>query len=209
MTAIIAIAVNPEKEEMPYFLIASDSKRVLKQEDEHGILQTIAEEEDFKKIHFVKDRVIAFAGKLEDWFIEELISKLNDCDLKFEDFSKQAFDYVKDYILNYSPFDFARCNLVIGENRRFQPKIAQFLVAKEDIEKSFFNIGSPEKGNAIPVIIGNIQGMDDLFEKFNQRVRNAVNLNAYVVKKAAREYIEGVADRVPEYCNKNIVIKKI
>lgn len=209
MTAIIAIAVNPEIVELPYFLIASDSKRVLKQEDEQGILQTVAEDEDFKKIHKVKDRLVAFAGKIEDRFIDELLIKLNGVDLDFDDFSRLAFDLVEDYIENYSPFDIARCNVIIGENRNYQPKTAQFLITKDNNENSRLNVESPEKGNAIPVAIGNIQGMDDLYDRFLNRVRNAVNLNSLVVKKAAREYLKGVAKRMPEYCNENIKIEII
>lgn len=208
MTAIIAIAVNPAEQEKPYFLIASDSKRVLKQEDENGTLQTVQIDEDFNKIHVIKNRVLGIAGKIEDHFIEELITTLRDSDLNFEEFSKLAYDVVDDYIKSRSPFEFARCNIVIGENDNYKPKICQFLIIKHS-DSSILNLETVEKGNALPVTLGNVEGMDDLFNNFRKRTMNAINFNSFVVKRAAKEYIIGVADRVPESCNKNIVFKKI
>lgn len=209
MTVIIAIAVRPKEKELPYFLMASDSKRILMQEDEQGVLHTVKVEEDFKKIHMVGNRVLGIAGKIEEEFIVELIATLAETNIDFEAFARRAFELTKNHILNKSQFEFARCNVVIGENRNYQPKLAQFLIIKNDKNESTFNIASPEIGNAIPVRIGNVQGTDDLFERFCVRARNAVNLNSYVVKKAAKEYIEEVAERVPEFCNKNVVFKKI
>lgn len=209
MTAIVAIAVNPAEGENPYFLIASDSLRVLRQEDDQGHLRTVFVGNDFKKIFEVNKRVIGIAGKMDDGFIEILIDQLKERDLNFEDFCSFAFGIVKNYVKNQSSFDFTRCNIVIGESNGIKSSIAHFLISKENADEGKLQILSPEKGNAIPVNIGNTKGMDDIFEKFKTRVKNAVNLNSFVVKKAAREYVESVADRLPEYCDKNVVIKKI
>lgn len=208
MTVIIAIAVKPSKIEKPYFLMASDSKRVLMQENENGEWALIQTDEDFKKIHMIGDRVIGLAGKFDDFFINELITKLSDTKLEFKEFVKLAYNLTKNYIEN-SSFEFSRCNIIIGENRNLRPKLAQFLVVKGEISKSKINIAEPELDNAVPLNIGNVDGMDDLFEQFQTRVRNAVNLNSYVVKKAAKEYVENVAHRKPEVCNKEVQIIKI
>lgn len=209
MTAIIAVAVNPAAGEKPYFLIASESMRVTKEVDEHGQFQTVSVENDFKKIHKINKRVIGVSGITDDWFTEKFVSQLEESDLEFKSFCKLAFDLVKDYIKNNTLLDIARCNVVIGERNDFTSSIAHFLIIKGSEEESELYIASPGRDNALPINIGNVKGMEDLFNNFLGKVRNAVNLNSYVIKKAAKEYIEAVASRVPEDCNKNIAIIKL
>lgn len=210
MTAMIAIAANPAEGQKPYFLIASDSMKVSKQLDEQGQLSTVLVENDCQKIFKINENiVIGIAGKMDDWFIDELIDRLEKSELNFNDFCQFTLDKTENYIKNQTTFEFARCNIVIGHVNGISSSVAQFLISKENPQVVKLEIFSPQKGNAIPVNIGNTEGMSDLFDNFKMRVKNAVNINSLVVKKAAKEYVESVADRKPESCDKNVVIVKI
>lgn len=204
MTVIIGIGVFPSKTEKPYFLMASDSLRVRRIQNDDGTFEDFDRDENYQKFYKYENIIYGFAGKMDDFFMEELPRVLSDLKGDFKQKAQTLNKIVKKYMKNECTLEIGRCNFVMGTIEKGVPVIAQSLIIKEYVDDSKLNIEKVPYGNAIPVFIGNVQGNEDLQEKFMKRVQNAINLNSYVVKKAAREYVVGIADRVPEYCNKNV-----
>lgn len=206
MTVVISIGVFPSKVEKPYFLMASDSLRVRRIQKDDGVFEEFDRDENYQKFYKYDNILYGFAGKMDDFFMEELPGHLHNLEGNFREKADSLYKIIKEYIENECTLDIGRCNFVMGTVEKGVPIVAQSLIIKEFVRKSKLNIEKVPFGNAIPVFIGNTEGHDDLQGNFLKRVQNAVNLNSYVVKKAAKEYIEGVAERVPEYCNKNIKV---
>lgn len=206
MTVVIGIGVFPPKDEKPYFLMASDSLRIRKIQNNDGVFEDLDKDDDYQKYYNFENTLYGFAGKMDNFFMEELPIILSNLQGSFEDKAKALFKKVQWYMKNECTMDIGRCNFILGTVENGKPIVAQSLIIKEFINESKLYIEIVPFNNAIPIFIGNVDGHQDLQEKFRNRVLNAVNLNSYVIKKAAKQYVEDIADRVPDFCNKNVKI---
>ncbi|GAB6553203.1 hypothetical protein ACQVSN_07030 [Bacillus mobilis] len=208
MTVLIAIAANPNTDQVPYILMGSDSLEINLDKD----LTLMSRNEDANKIYKIKDKSVSISGRFDPSFRNSFLEFLQEKDCELSKLHKLAYQYVYEHMVNVEINPDAKCAIYIGCCNNSVPELVEIRIKKSDLSSTVCTYEVAEKNQFIVKIAGSIRvpNDDDLSDQFMSRVaERCPTLSLTCVRRAAEEYLKKAAARYPETCNQNIKFERL
>lgn len=214
MTVLLAIAVKPFGDR-PYFLMGSDSLRLIKQPIYSDDNEFLGYEEDCiriensQKIFRINDKLVGMTGRFNFHFTEVFLNKLQEQDCEIEQLAYIAANIIKEHLTaDEEILHNQRITVTMGSCNKGNPKIAYIEAETDHLPKVIVDVADAPLQNAVHRISGNTKNTKDLEVEFINQI-SKTNLRISTVRKYATKYLKMAAERNSETCNQNIVFERL